>query len=200
MSGGGTGSASLAPLNRHSLPPTRKPLNAQSWCAYPGLAHMSNRPQRHRVVIGILISLWADSSQLAAADPVWKKLRYQGGTIEAKVNPFDWNTTLKASGTQLEFSFAGQKTVAINTADVTALSYGQKAYRRVADMAALSAVVTPVALFGILHKSKDHLIGIQYKSANGQPAGVLFTVHKDDYRELLLRLRVVTGKPVENWP
>jgi hypothetical protein len=161
---------------------------------------MSKRPRRNRIVIGILISLWADSSRLAAADPVWRKLRYQGGTIEAKVNPFDWNTTLKASGKQLDFVFAGQKTVTVNTADITALSYGQKAYRRVADMAALSVVVTPVALFGLLHKSKDHLIGIQYKTADGQPAGLLFMVHKDDYRELLLRLRVVTGKSVENWP
>ncbi len=160
---------------------------------------MSKRLQR-RSAAGILIFLCAGGSKLGAADPVWKKLRYQGGTIEAKVNPFDWNTTLRASDKQLQLTFAGQKTVSIDISDITALSYGQKAYRRVADMAALSIVVTPVALFGILHKSKDHLVGIQYKTVDGRPAGVLFTVHKDDYRELLMRLQVVTGKSVENWP
>lgn len=155
---------------------------------------------RRHIAICTALSLWPYPGTLSAADPIWKKLRYQGGTIEAKVNPFDWNTTLRASGNHIELVFAGQKSVKIEASDITGLSYGQKAYRRVADMAALSVVLTPVALFGILHKSKDHLIGIQFRMAAGQAGGVLLTVHKDDYRELLLRLQVVTGKTVENWP
>ena len=154
--------------------------------------------QRH-IATGTLFWLLSGSVPLHAADSVWKRIRYQGGTIEAKVNRFDWNTTLKSYGNHLELVFAGQKTVKIEAADITALSYGQKAYRRVADMAALSVVLTPVALFGILHKSKDHLIGIEYRHAAGEPGGVLLIIHKDEYREVLTRLREMTGKPVENW-
>jgi hypothetical protein len=151
-------------------------------------------------MLGLALVLVLQPFRLAGADQVWKKLRYQGGTIEAKVNPFDWNTTLRVSGNQLELTFAGQKTVRIEASQITALSYGQKAYRRVGDMAALSFLVTPVALFGMLYKSKDHLIGIQYKAVDGAPGGILLTVNKDEYAELLVRLSAITGKPVENRP
>jgi hypothetical protein len=137
---------------------------------------------------------------LLAAAGVWKKIRYQGGTVDVSVNPFDWNTALTASADQVELVFAGRKTVIIAAADITALSYGQRAYRHVADMAALSVVVTPIALFGILHKSKDHLIGIEFRTPAGQQGAVLLMVHKDGYRELLMTLKVITGKPVDNWP
>jgi hypothetical protein len=151
-------------------------------------------------MLGLALVLVLQPVRLAGADQVWRKLRYQGGTIEAKVNPFDWNTTLRASGNQVELTFAGQKTVRIEASQITALSYGQKAYRRVGDMTALSFLVTPVALFGMLHKSKDHLIGIQYKAVDGSPGGILLTVNKDEYAELLMRLSAMTGKPIENGP
>ena len=151
------------------------------------------------MISGILIGLLLGTGQAEAADHVWKRLRYQGGTIEAKVNPFDWNTALTTSGTRMQFVFAGQKTVMIDAADVTSLSYGQMAYRRVADMATLSVLLTPVALFGILHQSKDHLVSIQFKSSDGRPCAVLLAVHKDAYRDLLVNLSILTKKPVENW-
>jgi hypothetical protein len=157
-------------------------------------------PQHRRVVAYCLCFLLSLSTPLLAAASVWKKIRYQGGTIDAIVNPFDWNTQLTASAKQVELNFAGRKTVTISVADITALSYGQRAYRRVADMAALSVVVTPIALFGILHKSKDHLIGIEFKTPAGQQGAVLLMVHKDNYRELVLTLQAMTGKPVDNWP
>lgn len=151
---------------------------------------------RRRLVAGLFASL----AVAAPAPNRWNKLRYQGGTFDAKVNPFDWNTTLTLLPGQLELVFAGRKRLKIPLANVVALSYGQKAYRRIADLAVLSLLVTPGALFGLLHKSKDHLVAIEYKGPNGEPGGVLLTAHKDVYRELLQVLKMATGKPVENWP
>jgi hypothetical protein len=137
----------------------------------------------------------------ASAAPVnsWNKIRYQGGTIEARVNPFDWNTTVTVRPNELDLLFAGQKRVLIPMADIVGVSYGQKAYRRVADMAVLSVFATPVALFGILHKSKDHIVGIEYKRSDGKTGAILLTVHKDHYAALLTALKSATGKEVENW-
>ncbi len=175
----------------------RKRVDPKAWLPYPCAMHGCHR--RRVVACCLFCSLLMPTPLLSAAG-VWKKIRYQGGTIDASVNPFDWNTTLTATADQVELVFAGRKTVKIAAAGITTLSYGQRAYRRVADMAALSVVVTPIALFGILHKSKDHLIGIEFKTPAGQRGGVLLMVHKDSYRELLLTLKVITGKPVDNWP
>jgi hypothetical protein len=139
------------------------------------------------------------ATPLLSATQVWKKIRYQGGTIDASVNPFDWNTTITASGDHIELVFAGRKTVKIAAGDITALSYGQKAYRHVADMAALSVIATPIALFGILHKSTDHLVGIEFTTPAGHSA-VLLMVDKYSYRDLLTTLKAMTSKPVDNWP
>ena len=130
----------------------------------------------------------------------WNKIRYQGGTVEAKVNPFDWNTTLTLRQGELELVFAGRKRVVIPVADVMTVSYGQKAYRRVADMAVLSVFATPVALFGLLHKSKDHIVSVEYRMPDGKTGAVLLTVHKDQYEGLLQALQAATGKPVETRP
>ena len=130
----------------------------------------------------------------------WNKLRYSGGTVEAKVNPFDWNTTLTVTPGEIVLTFEHQKTVKFRASQVTALSYGQEAHRRVADMVALSVVATPLALFGILHKSKVHFIGIEYRTADGKAGAVLLEADKNNYRAILDVLRKLTGKPVQNAP
>src|SRR5689334_6659463 len=109
----------------------------------------------------------------AAADSSWNKVRYGGGTVAAKVNPYDWNVTLTVSPGAIVLVFAGRVTERIRPDQVTALSYGQEAHRRVADMVALSLIVTPLALFGLLHRSKTHFIAIEYHKDDGKPAGVL---------------------------
>jgi hypothetical protein len=138
---------------------------------------------------------------LAAADGnSWNKLRYSGGTVEAKVNPFDWNTTLTVAPDAIVLVFAHRVTVRMKPAQVTALSYGQEAHRRVADMVALSVVATPLALFGILHKSKTHFIGIEYRTGDDKPGAVLLEADKNNYRAILNTLQAVTGKAVKNAP
>jgi len=130
----------------------------------------------------------------------WDKLRYSGGTVQAKVNPFDWNTTLTVTQDAITLVFEHQKTVRFGASQVTALSYGQEAHRRVADMVALSVLATPLALFGILHKSKVHFIGIEYRTEDGKAGAVLLEADKNNYRAILAVLQKLTGKPVQNAP
>ena len=135
--------------------------------------------------------LWADGNS-------WNKIRYGGGTVAAKVNPYDWNTTLTVTPDAIRLVFGGRTAVVILPLHVTALSYGQEAHRRVADMVALSVVfVNPLVLFGILHKSKNHFVGIEFKGDDGKPGAVLLEADKGNYKAILQALETVTGKPVQ---
>lgn len=149
---------------------------------------------------GLLLGLLMPRTLPGGPANRWEKIRYQGGTIDAKVNPFDWNTTVTVLPNEIEMVFAGRKKLKIASGDVLALCYGQKAYRRVADLALMSVIATPTVLFGLLHKSQDHFVSIEFKTESGGRGGVLLTVHKDGYQALLRTLKIVTGKPVENWP
>jgi hypothetical protein len=140
------------------------------------------------------------ASQLAASGNSWNKLRYSGGTVQAKVNPYDWNTVLTVTPDAIVLVFGGRSTLRVAPAQVTALSYGKEAHRRVADMVVLSLIVSPLALFGLLHESKVHFIAIEYKMDDGKAGGVLLEADKGNYRAILDTLKTVTGKPVRDKP
>jgi hypothetical protein len=152
-----------------------------------------------RLLIAALAAAVA-SGQLRADGNSWNKLRYSGGTIPAKVNPFDWNTTLTVKPDVIVLVFAGRLTFRLKPEQVTALSYGQEAHRRVADMVALSVIATPLALFGILHKSRTHFVGIEYRGEDGKPGALLLEADKNNFRAILQVLHAVTGQPVKNAP
>lgn len=137
---------------------------------------------------------------LGAESNTWNKIRYGGGSVEAKVNPFDWNTTLTVAPDAIALTFGPRASLRLTPAQVTALSYGQEAHRRVADMVALSMVATPLALFGILHKSTTHFVGIEYRTADGKTGAILLEADKNNYRAILAALKKATGKPVRNAP
>jgi hypothetical protein len=153
-----------------------------------------------RIVTWIVAAAVLGSQCLYADGNSWNKLRYAGGTVEAKVNDFDWNTSITVTADAITVVFAHQKTLRLKPAQVTALSYGQEAHRRVGDMVALSLLVTPVALFGLLHKSKVHFIGIEYRGDDDKPGAILLEADKNNYRAILKALKAVTGKPVQNEP
>src|SRR5262245_23029023 len=115
----------------------------------------------------------AGAALLWAQRNAWNRIRYAGGTVEAKVNPVDWNTTLTVTHDSIVMTIGPKPRLRLEPTQVTALSYGNEAHRRVADMVALSLVATPVALFGILHKSTTHFVGIEYKTADGKTGAVL---------------------------
>ena len=153
-----------------------------------------------RRAAAILVTLALCQAQSATRFGSWNKIRYRGGTYQAKVNPFDWNTTLTVEPDRITLLFNPNVTVHFKPSQVTSISYGQEAHRRVADVVALSAVLTPLALFGLLHVSKDHLVGIVYHTEDGKQAAVLLEVHKAHYWKVLQALKEVTDRPIDIKP
>ncbi len=127
---------------------------------------------------------------------VFNKVRYNGGSVDSKVDPKDWDNRLIITSDRISLFLDDGKTVDIPSNSVTSLSYGQEAHRRVGTMVALSVLVAPVALFGLFHKTRLHYIGIQYAVPDNKTAGILLQGDKDNYRAILVALQGVTGVPV----
>lgn len=126
----------------------------------------------------------------------WNKIRYNGGTLQTKVDPKDWDNHLTVTPDSITLKLKDGQQVEIPAKSVTGLSYGQEAHRRVGTMIALGILVSPVALFGLMHKTRLHFIGIEYKTADGKKAGLLLQGDKDNYRAILTALEGSTGAPL----
>src|SRR5438128_4464209 len=126
----------------------------------------------------------------------WKKVRYNGGTLQTKVSPKAWDNNLAVTSDEITFRLKDGQQLQIPTGSVTGLSYGQEAHRRVGTMIALGILVSPVALFGLFHKTRMHFIGIEYTTAEGKRAGLLLQLDNDNYRAILMALKSATGAPV----
>src|SRR5215475_10887007 len=135
---------------------------------------------------------------LAYADGgnTFTRVRYNGGSIASKVDPKDWGNKLTVTSDAITLEFKDKTTLVIPPKSVSSLSYGQEAHRRVGTMVALAILVAPVALFGLLHKTRLHYIGIQYSTPDTKNAGILLQGDKDNYRAMLVALQGVTGAPV----
>jgi PEGA domain len=125
----------------------------------------------------------------------WDKVRYNGGTLQTKVDPKDWDNKLTVTSDLITFNLKDGQKVEVPTTDVTGLSYGQEAHRRVGTMIALGILVAPVALFGLFHKTRLHYIGMEY-TTNGKKGGLLLQGHKDNYRAMLQALQSTTHAPL----
>lgn len=124
------------------------------------------------------------------------RVRYNGGSVDSKVDPKDWNNHLTITSDFITLALKDGKKLDIPPKSVTSLSYGQEAHRRVGTMIALAVLVAPVALFGLFHKTRLHYIGIQYSTPDNKTAGILLQGDKDNYRAILVALQGVTGVPV----
>lgn len=124
------------------------------------------------------------------------RVRYNGGSVDSKVDPKEWKNTLNITSDSITLSLKDGKKLEIAPKSVTSLSYGQEAHRRVGTMVALAVLIAPVALFGLFHKTRLHYIGIQYTDSGNKSAGILLQGDKDNYRAILVALQGVTGVPV----
>ena len=124
------------------------------------------------------------------------RVRYNGGSVDSKVDPKDWHNKLTITSDAITLELKDGKSVVIPPKSVTSLSYGQEAHRRVGTMIALAILVAPVALFGLFHKTRLHYIGIQYHDAQNKSAGILLQGDKDNYRAILVALQGVSNVPV----
>src|SRR5262245_24355283 len=133
---------------------------------------------------------------VTAYGSTFKDIRYNGGTLQTKVDPKDWGNSLTVTSDEIRLDLKDGQSLKIDPKNVTSLSYGQEAHRRVGTMIALGILVAPLALFGLFHKTRLHFIGIEYNTGEGKKAGVLLQAHKDNYRGVLEALRGATGAPV----
>jgi hypothetical protein len=133
---------------------------------------------------------------LYAQGNTFDKIRYNGGTLQTKVNPKDWDNELSVSPDEIRLILKDGQVLRIAPQRVHGLSYGQEAHRRVGTMIALGILVAPAALFGLFHKTRLHYVGIEFTDEQGKKSGVLLQAHKDNYRAVLMALRGVTRAPI----
>lgn len=143
------------------------------------------------VLLALSTTLYASSEGNS-----WNKIRYNGGTLQTKVDPKDWNNHLTVTSDTITLKLKDGQQVEIPARSVTGLSYGQEAHRRVGTMIALGILVSPVALFGLMHKTRLHFIGIEYTTADSKKAGLLLQGDKDNYRAILTALEGASGAPL----
>ncbi len=124
------------------------------------------------------------------------KIRYNGGTIQTKVDPKDWGNRLTVTSEEIRLDLQDGQNLRIDPKRVYGLSYGQEAHRRVGTMIALGVLLAPLALFGLFHKTRLHFIGIEFTTEEDKKSGVLLQAHKDNYRAVLTALRGATGAPI----
>src|SRR5438874_10564356 len=135
------------------------------------------------------IATWAHGNSV-------DRVRYNGGSVDSKVDPKDWNNHLTVTSDLITLVLKDGKKVDIPAKSVTSLSYGQEAHRRVGTMIALAVLVAPVALFGLFHKTRLHFIGVQYATPENKSGGILLQGDKDNYRAILVALQSASGVPV----
>jgi len=156
-------------------------------------------PAEMRRLIAILVMLGLGSSEAVAAPRnSWNKIRYRGGTVHVRVDPWDWNTTLTVRPDSIVLLFSPRTTLKIKPSQVRSISYGEEAHRRVENIVALGVLIGPLALFGLFHVSRDQLAGIVYDTEDGKSGAVL--LETPFALTILQALKEVTGKPIEVKP
>ena len=120
------------------------------------------------------------------------KIRYNGGTVQTKIKSDDWDNRLAITSEEIKLELKDGQKIVIDPKQVTGLGYGQEAHRRVGTMIAL-AFISPVALFGLFHKTRLHYISVEYTTPEEKKSALLIQAHKDNYRAVLTALRGVTG-------
>lgn len=132
------------------------------------------------------------SSGLLAQDDTWNKVRYDSGYLQTSVDSKNWDNHLEITPERITLRLKDGQGLVIPTKDVTALTYGQEADRRLSKRGLL---VPPVGLVKLVHRSRDHFIGIEFTTPY-QSGSLLLQGDKDNYEAILKALSKFTGKPV----
>jgi len=141
--------------------------------------------------MGIAVSLLF-STTLFAQEDTWTKVRYSGGMLQTSVDAKDWDNHLEVTAERITLRLKDGQGIVISTKDVTALSYGQEAGRRIG---ASGLLVPPVGLVKLVHKSRDHFIGLEFAN-HAQKGSLLLQGDKDNYEAILKALANGTGLPI----
>jgi hypothetical protein len=124
------------------------------------------------------------------------KVRYNGGSVATKVKPDDWDNKLTVTSEMITFTLMDGQSVKIPPKQVTSLSYGEEAHRRVGTAIGLAVLSLGVGLIFLAHKTKLHYIGVNYLDQNGGKQGLLLQGDKSNFRAIIVALQGVTGVAV----
>jgi PEGA domain len=132
---------------------------------------------------------WADGN-------TFNKVRYNGGSISTTVKPDDWDNKLTVSSDAIVFALKDGQTLNVPPKQVTSLSYGQEAHRRVGTAIGIAVISLGAGALFALHKTKLHYIGINYIDRDGKKQGMLLQGDKNSFRAIIVALQGVTGVPL----
>lgn len=144
-------------------------------------------------LLALILTLTLVSTPVLAQQGNGFRAQYKGGTFTTKGD--DGRLFVSPEAIRLVMKQGEELTIAPK--DVTALSYGKEASRRVKLWVTLGILVSPVALFGLFAKKKNHFVGIEYKDAEGKAGAIMVRADKKEYRAVLSSLRSVTGCTVD---
>ena len=136
-------------------------------------------------------------SMFAYADGnTFNKVRYNGGSISTTVKPDDWDNKLTVSSETIVFALKDGQTISVPPKQVTSISYGQEAHRRVGTAIGIGILSLGAGALFALHKTKLHYIGVSYMDKDGKKQGLLLQGDKSNFRAIIVALQGVTGMPV----
>lgn len=124
------------------------------------------------------------------------KVRYNGGSVPTTVKPDDWDNKLTVNSESISLLLKDGQTISFSPKQVTVLSYGEEAHRRVGTAIALAFISLGIGALFALHKTKLHFIGIDYADKDGKKQGLLLQGDKSNFRAIIVALQGVTGVPV----
>jgi len=146
--------------------------------------------------ISLALALCLLAATTFAQGNTFKDIRYQGGTLATTTKADDWGNHPTVSSDAITLKLKDGQSMTLNPKQVTGLSYGQEAHRRVGTMIALGVLLTPLALFRLMHKKRNHFIGVEYTLDGDKKGAWLLQADKDNYRAVLMALRGATGAKV----
>jgi hypothetical protein len=156
---------------------------------------------RRPVAFLLILSLLAPSAAMAGLGS--KKAAYQGGTtkekdfpgakeaVEGILNVNDEN--------DLKFEYTLNKTKRIYAIPYKLfidIEYGQKAGRRVGASIATAVLISPVGLFLLFSKKRNHFVTIGYMDDARKEQVAVFELGKDIVRTTLAILEARSGKKI----
>lgn len=157
-----------------------------------------------RAVLYIIIWAACCTALHAAERKSWNRVRYVGGTLAVKANPYDWNTTVTVTANPHSIVitiapaklFASGQTINLKPSQVLSLSEGARAWHYVAELPRAQLLQKPPTLFGLF---ENHgFLGIVYQADDGNRASIL--LESPLSRSILSALRALTNKPIEDLP
>lgn len=149
--------------------------------------------------IALCLCLFA-ATTFAQTGNTFKNIRYQGGTLATTTKTDSWDNHLTVTSDEIVLKLKDGQSMTLNPKQVTGLSYGQEAHRRVGTMIAMAVLLTPLALFGLMHKKRNHFIGVEYALDGDKKGAWLLQADKDNYKGVLMALRGATGAKVSVAP